>query len=80
MFDTISRLVDKSLVLADDPDGESPYRLLETIRAFAVNRAREAGELTSLRDTHSAWWCDRLEGLGITGPTDDVDRTRRRQP
>ena len=46
VFDTISRLVDKSLVLADDPDGESPYRLLETIRAFAVDRARDAGELT----------------------------------
>ena len=48
VFDTISRLVDKSLVLADDPDGEAPYRLLETIRAFAVNRAREAGELTDV--------------------------------
>ena len=35
VFDTISRLVDKSLVLADDPDGASLYRLLETIRAFA---------------------------------------------
>ena len=43
----ISRLVDKSLVLADDPDGASPYRLLETIRAFAIQRAREAGELAS---------------------------------
>ena len=64
VFDTISRLVDKSLVLADDPDGASPYRLLETIRAFAVNRAREAGELTRLRDTHAAWWCVRLEGSG----------------
>ena len=72
VFDTISRLVDKSLVVADDPDAETPYRLLETIRAFAVNRARDAGELTALRDTHSGWWCDRLEGLGITGPTDDV--------
>ena len=25
-----------------------------------------------MRDTHSAWWCARLEGLGVTGPTDDV--------
>ena len=72
VFDVLSRLVDKSLVLADDPAGEAPYRLLETIRAFAVNRAREAGELTAVRDSHSAWWCARLEGLGVTGPTDDV--------
>ena len=59
-------------MLADDPDAAAPYRLLESIRAFAVNRARDAGELTALRDTHSQWWCDRLEGLGVTGPTDDV--------
>ena len=72
VFDTISRLVDKSLVLADDPDSATPYRLLETIRAFAIQRARESGELTALRDSHAAWWCTRLEGLGVTGPTDDV--------
>ena len=72
VFDSLTRLVDKSLVLADDPDGASQYRLLETIRAFAVDRAREAGELAELRDAHAAWWCDRLEELGVTGPTDDV--------
>jgi predicted ATPase/class 3 adenylate cyclase/DNA-binding CsgD family transcriptional regulator len=72
VFDTMSRLVDKSLVLTDDPDGATPYRLLETIRAFAVQRAHESGELTALRDVHAAWWCDRLEGLGYAGPTDDV--------
>jgi predicted ATPase/DNA-binding CsgD family transcriptional regulator len=72
VFDTTSRLVDKSLILADDPDRASPYRLLETIRAFAIQQARESGELTALRDTHAAWWCARLEGLGVTGPTDDV--------
>jgi predicted ATPase/class 3 adenylate cyclase/DNA-binding CsgD family transcriptional regulator len=72
VFDTISRLVDKSLVLADDPDRPSPYRLLETIRAFAIQRARDSGELTSLRDTHAEWWCDQLEGLAVTGPTDDI--------
>jgi len=72
VFDTVSRLVDKSLVMVDDPDADAPYRLLETIRAFAVNRARDAGELTALRDTHSQWWCHRLEELGASGPTDDV--------
>ena len=72
VFDSISRLSDKSLVLVDDPDNPTPYRLLETIRAFAIQRARDAGELTALRDTHAAWWCARLEGLGITGPDDDA--------
>jgi hypothetical protein len=72
VFDNVSRLVDKSLVLADDPDSATPYRLLETIRAFAIQRARESSELAALRDSHAAWWCKRLEGLGVTGPTDDV--------
>ena len=72
MFDTISRLVDKSLVLADESDEAARYRLLETIRAFAVNRARDAGELAGLRDAHAAWWCERVEALRVTGPTDDV--------
>ena len=72
VFDTISRLVDKSLVLIEDADDGSRYRLLETIRAFAVNRAREAGELALLRDRHALWWSSRLEELRVTGPTDDV--------
>ena len=38
VFDTISHLVDKSLVLAEESEHAARYRLLETIRAFAVNR------------------------------------------
>ena len=48
------------------------YRLLETIRAFAVNRARDAGELAGLRAAHASWWSERVEALRVTGPTDDV--------
>ena len=42
VFDVISRLVDKSLVVVDDdgPGGEPRYRLLETLRAYALDRAR----------------------------------------
>jgi predicted ATPase len=55
VFDVVSRLVDKSLVVADDGAGGEPsYRLLETLRAYAVERARAAGELTDLRDAHAA--------------------------
>ena len=46
MFDLISRLVDKSLVVADEGLGGEPrYRLLETLRAYALDRADTAGEL-----------------------------------
>ena len=63
VFDTINRLVDKSLVLADESDVSGRYRLLETIRAFAVNRARDAGELAGLRAAHASWWSERVEAL-----------------
>ena len=72
VFDTISHLVDKSLVLAAESDDVARFRLLETIRAFAVSRARDAGELAGLRDAHAAWWAERVEALRVTGPTDDV--------
>ena len=72
VFDLVSRLVDKSLVVVDEgPRGEPRYRLLETLRAYALDRARAAGELNTLRDAHAAWWADWLEPRGAM-PTDEV--------
>ena len=40
VFEVVSRLVDKSLIVAGEgADGEPRYRLLETLRAYALNRA-----------------------------------------
>jgi predicted ATPase/DNA-binding SARP family transcriptional activator len=44
VVDLLSRLVDKSLVQADHAEGTVRYRLLETIRQFADQRLRDAGE------------------------------------
>ena len=73
MFDVLSRLVDKSLVVVNDaPGGELRYRLLETLRTFhVVDRAHAAGDLTILRDAHAAWWTDWLEP-----ELSDTDRRR----
>ena len=72
VFDLISRLVDKSLVVADEgPHGEPRYRLLETLRAYALDRGRTAGELATLRNAHAAWWADWLEPRGAM-PSDDI--------
>lgn len=62
VFDLVSRLVDKNLVLIDErPGGEQHYRLLETLRAYAIERARVAGELAPLRDAQVTFWLDWLE-------------------
>jgi len=72
VFDLTTRLVDKSLVVADEgTGGEVRYRLLETLRAYAVAQAHAAGELARLRDAHAAWWSGWLESRWTT-PTDET--------
>ncbi|MQA95584.1 MAG: LuxR family transcriptional regulator [Streptosporangiales bacterium] len=48
----IARLVDKSLVVAETRDDASRYVLLETVRAYAAERLRDAGETGPTRDRH----------------------------
>ncbi|MFD1935297.1 BTAD domain-containing putative transcriptional regulator [Nonomuraea mangrovi] len=50
----LTSLVEKSLV--EVVDGR--YRMLETIRAFCVERLAEAGEVEALRRAHAAYYLD----------------------
>ena len=68
VLELLSRLVDKNLV---EHVAGTRFRLLESIRAFALQRAREHGELDETRRRQAAWWLDRIDTLG-TGPTDTV--------
>lgn len=52
--DVLSRLVDKSLVQFDDRTGR--YRLLGTMRQFALERLVAAGEEHDVRQRHADWW------------------------
>jgi len=53
--DLVGRLTDKSLLdHHDGPDG-SRWQMLETIRAYAVDRLAESGEEASVRDAHLHW-------------------------
>jgi predicted ATPase/DNA-binding CsgD family transcriptional regulator len=52
VLNALGRLVDKSLVVAEDCAGEARYRLLETIRQYADDRLHEAGEAVAARDRH----------------------------
>ncbi|MER7444946.1 AfsR/SARP family transcriptional regulator [Micromonospora avicenniae] len=53
VFDRLSALVEKSLVLAVG-EGEPRYRMLETIREYGLERLAEAGEADELRRAHAA--------------------------
>ena len=63
VLDLLTRLVDKSLVQLDDTTGR--YRLLETVRQYAVDRATAAGELPEIRGRHLAWCLDLAARWGL---------------
>jgi predicted ATPase/DNA-binding CsgD family transcriptional regulator len=65
----IARLVDKSLVVAED----ARFRLLETIRAFAADRLRAAGERRATADRHLQHLLARVRRAA---PDLDTDRDR----
>jgi DNA-binding CsgD family transcriptional regulator/tetratricopeptide (TPR) repeat protein len=71
----LGRLVDKSLVVAEEQAGVSRYRLLETIRAYALARVAEAGEEAVLRDRHLAWYLRFVESVE-SEREQDADRWR----
>jgi predicted ATPase/DNA-binding CsgD family transcriptional regulator len=52
VLDLLAQLVNKSLVVTEQHEGASRYRLLETIRQFASERLDDAGESRSTRDRH----------------------------
>jgi predicted ATPase/DNA-binding CsgD family transcriptional regulator len=63
VLDAVGRLVDKSLVIAEERGQEARYRLLETIRQFAADRLEEAGETAATRHRHLAHVLAFAEGL-----------------
>jgi predicted ATPase/class 3 adenylate cyclase len=52
VLDLITLLVDKSLVSVDDSDEVARYRLLETMRFYALDRLRAADEESQARQRH----------------------------
>jgi predicted ATPase/DNA-binding SARP family transcriptional activator len=67
----LAHLVDKSLVTAEQ--GAAPsyrYRLLETLRAYGLERLGQRGETKRLRARHAAWFLALAvkAGDGLRGP------------
>ena len=64
--DVLARLVDKSLVVAEDAAGGYRYRLLETMRQYARERLEQAGEEEALDACHlrATTWRPRARPTG----------------
>jgi predicted ATPase/class 3 adenylate cyclase len=57
----LTSLVEMSLVRLDETESEARFRMLETIREFAVDRLTEAGEAAAIRERHAAFYLDFAE-------------------
>jgi predicted ATPase len=51
-IDLLASLADKNLIGIEEHDGTTRYRMLETIRQYALDRLREAGEEAQWRNRH----------------------------
>ncbi|MEU6742307.1 AfsR/SARP family transcriptional regulator [Streptosporangium sandarakinum] len=61
VLDVLARLVDKSLVVADEHGAAVRYRMLETVRAYAAERLAESGEETRVRLAHAVFFTELAE-------------------
>jgi predicted ATPase/DNA-binding winged helix-turn-helix (wHTH) protein len=61
VIDLLSQLVGRSLVVADTSDAGARYRLLETTRAYALEKLAEAEEIDAIRRRHAQHFRDRFE-------------------
>jgi predicted ATPase/DNA-binding CsgD family transcriptional regulator len=56
VLDLLTCLVDKSLVLVMEGEGEAHYRLLETVRQYGWEKLQGSGEAEEVRRRHAAWF------------------------
>ena len=63
VIDQLGLLVDKSLVVAEDVSGAMRYRLLETVRQYALEKLGESDEADAARDRHRDHYTDRAADL-----------------
>jgi predicted ATPase len=74
VVDCVANLVAKSLVTPEIGDGPTRYRLLETTRAYALEKLTKSSELGSVAQRHAEYYRDLLERAEAewkTRPTSD---------
>ncbi len=69
--DVVARLAERSLVGVDvDPAGAVRYRLLDSIRAYALERLHASGAADAALSAHAGWFAQEAERCGqvVRGP------------
>jgi predicted ATPase/class 3 adenylate cyclase len=74
VFDGLTALADQSLVRAEEVDGETRFRMLDTIREFASERLADSGERGEIERRHSVTFLDLAETVTPRLSGDDQRR------
>jgi predicted ATPase/DNA-binding SARP family transcriptional activator len=65
--DLVGRLVEASLIVPEERDGETRYRLLETVRRYAAERLESRGETAAVRRRHAGHFLTVAESAQTRG-------------
>jgi len=76
VLDQLTLLVDKSLVVAEDSGGRTRYRLLETVRQYALEKLGESGEADVVRARHRDYYTAMAALLDAPAGSDDEKRLK----
>jgi non-specific serine/threonine protein kinase len=81
VLDLVGSLVDKSIVIREEPDTEVRYRMLETLRDYGRSDLLSSGEYAEVRRRHRQWYFDLAcraanEWVGADRPSWAVRLTR----
>jgi predicted ATPase/class 3 adenylate cyclase/DNA-binding CsgD family transcriptional regulator len=74
VLDQLTLLVDKSLVVAENTGGRTRYRLLETVRQYALEKLGESGEADAVRSRHRDYYTSMAALLDAPARTDYQQR------
>ena len=74
VLDQLTLLVDKSLVVAENTGGKTRYRLLETVRQYALEKLGESGEADAVRSRHCDYYTSIAALLDAPARTDYEQR------
>ena len=73
ILDLLDALVAKSLVVVDRSGPETRYRMLESIRHFALTKVGSTAALDALAERHARWCLQRAEEVERVGRTRSSD-------
>ncbi|MBB5168365.1 LuxR C-terminal-related transcriptional regulator [Mycobacterium sp. AZCC_0083] len=74
VLDLLTLLVDKSLVVAESTSGPTRYRLLETVRQYALEKLGESGQADTIRARHRDYYTAMATLLDTPAPTGHEQR------